>query len=133
VPRKSKLKLYWSAIRPNVVYGCKTWVLKESIIQRLSVYDRKIFGPTKEDNNTWRIKTNKELDKLIKHQNIINYVKDQRLSWFGPINRMPEISIVKKIYKWKPFTSRPVGRSKSRWEDDVRNDLKKMKLIKETE
>jgi hypothetical protein len=35
---------------------------------------------------------------------------------------MPETSIVKKIYKWKPFAGRPVGRPKSRWEDDVRND-----------
>ena len=43
---------------------------------------------------------------------------------------MPETSIVKKIHKWKPFTERPVGRPKSRWKDDVRNDLKKMKLIK---
>jgi hypothetical protein len=43
---------------------------------------------------------------------------------------MPETGIVKRIYKWKPFTGRPVGRSKSRWEDDVRNDLKEMKLIK---
>jgi len=43
---------------------------------------------------------------------------------------MPETSIVKKIYTWKPFTRRPVGMPKSRWEDDVRNDLKKMKLIK---
>jgi hypothetical protein len=69
VSRKSKLKLYWSVIRPIVVYGCETWVLKESIIQRLSVFEmkilRKIFGPTKEDNGTWRIKTNKELDELI--------------------------------------------------------------------
>ena len=46
---------------------------------------------------------------------------------------MPEISIVKKIYKWKPFTSRPVGRPKSRWEGDVRNNLKKVKLINWTE
>jgi hypothetical protein len=59
----------------------------------------------------------------------MNYVKAQRLSWFGHINRMPETSIVKKIYKWKPFTRRPVGRPKSRWEYD-RDDLKKMKLIK---
>jgi hypothetical protein len=43
---------------------------------------------------------------------------------------MPENSTVKKLYKWKPFTRRPVGRPKSRWEDDVREDLKKMKLIK---
>jgi hypothetical protein len=86
VSRKSKLKLYWSVIRPIVVYGCETWVLKESIIQRLSMFERKILrkicGPTKED---WGIKTNKELNELIKHWNIINYVKGQRLSWFGHI------------------------------------------------
>jgi hypothetical protein len=46
---------------------------------------------------------------------------------------MPETSIVRKIHKWKPFTGRPVGRPTFRWEDDVRNDLKKMKLIKWTE
>ena len=74
---------------------------------------RKIFGPTKEDNSNWRIKTNKELDELIKHQNIINYVKAQRLSWYGHVNRMPDTSVVKKIYKWKPLTRRPVGRPKS--------------------
>jgi hypothetical protein len=33
---------------------------------------RKIFGPTTEDNNIWRIKTNKELDDLVKHRNTIN-------------------------------------------------------------
>jgi len=134
VSRKSKLKLYWSVIRLIVNYDCETWVLKESIIQKLSVSEKKIlkkiFGSTKEDKGIWRIKTNKELDELIKHRTIINYGKAQRLSWFEHINRMSETSIVKKIYKWKPFTGRPVGRPKSRWEDDVRNDLKKMKFIK---
>ena len=66
------------------------------------------------------------MDELIKHWNIINYVKAQQLSWFGHTNRMPETSIVKRIHKRKPFTGRP----KSRWDDDVRNDLKKMKLVK---
>ena len=60
---------------------------------------RKIFGPTKELNVIWRIKTNKELDELLKHRNIINYVKAQRLSSFGHINRMPETSTVKRIHK----------------------------------
>jgi len=91
---------------------------------------RKIFGPTKESNGIWRIKTNKELDELIKHRNITNYVKAQRLSWFGHTKKMSETSIVKRIHKWKPFTGRPAGRSKSRWDDDVRNDLKKMKHVK---
>ena len=128
------MKLYWSVIRPVVVYGCETWVRKESVIQKLSVFGRKIlgkiFGPTEEANGIWRIKTNEELDELIKHRNIINYVEAQRLRWFGHTNRMPETGTVKRIHKWKPFTGRSAGKPKSRWEDDVRSDLKKMKLVK---
>jgi hypothetical protein len=52
--------------------------LKETIIQKLLVFERKIlrtaFGPTKE-NQICRVKTNEELDMLIKHKNIINYIK----------------------------------------------------------
>jgi hypothetical protein len=33
---------------------------------------RRIFGLTKESDGTWRIKTNNELDELIRHKNIIN-------------------------------------------------------------
>jgi hypothetical protein len=45
---------------------------------------------------------------------------------------MPETSVVRKIYKWKPLTGRPAGRPKSRWED-VRNDMRRMQLVKWTE
>jgi hypothetical protein len=54
------------------------------------VFERKVlrknFGPTKERDDTWRIKTDDELDKLIRHKNIINYIKVQRLSWFGHLH-----------------------------------------------
>jgi hypothetical protein len=39
------LKLYYSVIRPIVTYSCKTWILKETIINKLLVFERKIFGP----------------------------------------------------------------------------------------
>jgi len=60
-----------------VTYASETWVLKETIIQKLLVFERKIlrriFGPTKE-SQVWRVKTNEELDKKMKHKNIINYI-----------------------------------------------------------
>jgi hypothetical protein len=33
---------------------------------------RKIFGPTKEDNGKWRIKTNIELDELVLITNLMH-------------------------------------------------------------
>jgi hypothetical protein len=70
---------------------------------------------------TWRIKTNDELDKLIRHKNKINYIKAQRLIWFGHLHQMPEERMVKKVYKWKLMIRRPLRRPKNRWEDDIKN------------
>jgi len=126
------LKLYWSIIRPTVTYACKVWVLKETIKNKLMVFEskvfRKIFGPTKERNGTWRIKTNDELDELIRHKNIINHIKAQQLNWFGHLHRMPEDRMVKKVHKWKLMSIRPQGRPKNRWEGDIRNYTKKLKM-----
>jgi hypothetical protein len=41
---------------------------------------------------------------------------------------MPNEREVTRIYKWKPLASRPKGRLKNRWEDDVRTDLEKMRI-----
>jgi len=89
---------------------------------------RRIFGPTKERDGAWRIKANDELDELIRHKNIINYIKAQRLSWFGHLHRMPEERMVKELYKQKPMLARPLGRPKNRWKEDIRNNMKKLKI-----
>ena len=89
---------------------------------------RKIFGPTKERDGTCRLKTNDESDKLIRQKNIINYIIARRLSWFGHLHRMSEERTVKEGYKWKPILIRPLGRPKNRWEDDIRDDIKKLKI-----
>jgi len=92
-------------------------VLKEIVIQKLLVFEsiilRRIFGSTKE-NQIWRVKTNEELDKLIRHKNTVNYIKAQRLSWFGHVQRMPDTRTVKKIFNWEPLTKRSQGRPKYR-------------------
>jgi hypothetical protein len=55
VTKEPKLKLYRTVIRPVVTHVSETWVLKEPIIQKLSVFERKIlrrtFGPTKGNQN----------------------------------------------------------------------------------
>jgi hypothetical protein len=41
---------------------------------------------------------------------------------------MPDNSTVKKVYEWSPVLTRSIGRSKNRWEDDVKSDITKMKI-----
>jgi len=73
------------------------------MIYERNIIFRKIFGPTKEVNGLWGIKTNEELDRLIKRKNIIRFIKSQRLKWLGHVERMPNDKEVTRIYKWKPL------------------------------
>jgi len=62
------------------------------------------------------------LDKIrvIKHKNVINFIRAQRLGWLGHIEKMQETRMAMAIYSWKPISRWPIGRPKIRWEDDVR-------------
>jgi hypothetical protein len=71
---------------------------------------------------------NDELDKLIKHQNIINNIKALRLRWFGHVQRMPDFRTVKKIFNWTPLTTRTKGRPKQRWEDNIIQDIRHLNI-----
>jgi len=76
---------------------------------------RKIFSPTRTNDGFWRIKTDQEINDILKGQNIIGFIKKQRLNWLGHVERMAEDNDVQKFKRWKPVSKRPIGRSKTRW------------------
>jgi len=70
----------------------------------------------------------KYMDKLIKHQDVINHIKALRLSWFGHVLRMPDSRRVKKIFNWTPVTARSKGRPKQKWEDNIIQDIRQLNI-----
>jgi len=54
------------------------------MINKLMIFERrimrKIFGPTRTDDGYWRIKTNQEINDILKGKNIIGFIKKQRLN-----------------------------------------------------
>ena len=55
-------------------------------------------------------------------------MKSQRLRWAAHVIRMDTIRTVKKLTEWEPCSSRPVGRPRLRWLEQVEEDIKKMKV-----
>jgi len=43
------------------------------------------------------------LDKIIKHKNVINFARAQRLGWYGHIERIKETRMVKAYTPGNPF------------------------------
>jgi hypothetical protein len=55
-------------------------------------------------------------------------VKAQRIKRLGHIQRMDQTRPTRKLLDWKPMGTRPVGRPRQRWQKDVMEDLKKLKI-----
>ena len=71
-------------------YGAEAWTLIKREEQALLIFERKIFrriyGP-KFENGEWKSWTNRELEEMSKGENIVKWIKGQRISWLGHLER----------------------------------------------
>ena len=84
----------------------------------------KTFGPTRTDDGYWRIKTNEEINDILKGQNIYLDLLKKSLNWLGQVERVAGDNIVQKVERWKPLSERAIGRPKTLWEDGVLASIK---------
>jgi len=110
-------------------------VLTTSDESQLKIFERKIlrkiYGPTQNPDGTWRIKTNDELRQRMKQDYIIKFIKSQRLRWVAHVMRVENTRTTRKITEWKTYKTRPVGRPRLRWMDQVEEDLRRMKITED--
>jgi hypothetical protein len=87
---------------------------------------RRIFGPKREEvAGGWRRLHNEEFHNLYSSRNIIRVIKSRRMRWAGHVSRMRKTRNAYKILVWKPEGRRPLRRPRSRWEDNIRMNLRK--------
>jgi hypothetical protein len=65
----------------------------------------------------------------MKQENIIKFIKSQRLRWAAHVIRMENTRTAGKITEWTPYKTRPAGRPRLRWMDRVEEDLKGVEIV----
>ena len=80
-----------------------------------------IYGP-KYENGEWKSRTNRVLEEISKGENIVKWIKGQRISWLGHLERMEEDRMPKKIFTQELEGSRR-GRRSKRWKEGAERDL----------
>ena len=124
--RATKIIVYKTLIRPVVPCGAEVWTLTKKEEQALIIFERKIFRRiygTKYGNGEWKSRTNRELEETGKGENIVKWIKGQRISWLGHLERMEGDRMPKKIFTQELEGARRRGRPRKRWKEEVERDL----------
>jgi hypothetical protein len=127
ISKTLKIKIYKTVILPVVLYGCETWSLTLTEKHRLRVFEnrvlRKIFGPEREEDGSWRKLYNDELHSLYTSPNIVRVIKSRKMRWVGHVARMGEGRCVYRVLVRRPEGKRPLGRPRHRWENNIKKDI----------
>jgi hypothetical protein len=83
---------------------------------------RKIFGPKREEDGSWKKMHNDELHSLYSSPNIVGVIKS-KMRWAGHVARMGAGRGVYRVLVGRPEGKRPPGRPRRRWEDNIKMDL----------
>jgi hypothetical protein len=128
ISKNLKIKIYKTVILLVVLYGYETWshTLREE--HRLRVFEnrvlRRIFGPKREEDGSWRKLHNDELHSLYSSLNIVRVIKSRRMRWAGHVAGMGEGRSVYRVLVVRPGGKRPLGRPRRRMEDNIKMDLR---------
>jgi hypothetical protein len=97
---------------------------------RLRVFEnrvlRRIFGPKREEDGSWRKLHNDELNDLYSLPNIVRAIKSRRMRWAGHVARMGEGRSVYRVLVGRPEGKRQLGRPRRRWEYNIKMDLREI-------
>jgi hypothetical protein len=117
ISKRLKIK-YTELILPFVLYGCKTWSLTLREEHRLRVFEisvlRKVFGPKREEDRSWRTLHNDELHSLYSSLNIVRVSKPRSMRGAGHVACMGEGRGVYRVLVWRLKGRRPLGRPRHR-------------------
>jgi len=91
-----------------------------------------MYGP-KYENGEWKSRTNRELEEMGKRENIVKWIKGQKISWLCPLERMEDDRMPKKIFTQELEGTRRRGRPRKRWKDEVERDLQVLGVRRWTE
>jgi hypothetical protein len=97
---------------------------------RLRVFEnrvwRRIFGPKREEDGSWKKLHNDELHNLYSSRNIVRVIKSRKMRWAGHVVRMGEGRGVYRVLVGRPERKRLLRRPSRRWEDNIKVDLREI-------
>ena len=127
---RTKVRVYQTAVRSVLLYGCETWPLRAEDVQKLERFDHWCLRMILKVN--WRDRVSNETvrQRCCGITPLESYIRQRRLQWFGHVLRKSDMELVKKVLAPTPcegWKGRLGGQLKT-WLATIKEDVDRLGL-----
>ena len=130
MPLWLKGKVYRTVLRPVLLYGSECWALKKREEQVMAATEMRMLRWISGVSLKQHLR-NEVVREKVKVTAITEKMREQRLRWFGHVERREEVYVGMRVQQLQVEGTRSRGRPRLRWLDVVKEDMAESGLKKE--
>ena len=115
-----RLKVLRCYVWSTLFYGCETWTLKVSMMNRLEAFEMWCYRRILRISWVDRVTNDEVLRRLHREREVLQIVKRRKLEYFGHFLRGPKYELLKTIIQGHIEGKRRIGRKNLSWLRNLR-------------
>jgi len=122
------LNIYIALIKSSLLCGAETWRLTENNKRRVEATEMDGLRRSSRISRKDRIRNVTIRQQIGLEETIIKEIEQNRLTWYGHVQRRAEERLPKIALKWMPKQNRARGRPKKHWMEGIKKAINERNL-----
>lgn len=102
-----------------MTYGAENWIIKKRDQNRIIATEMEFWRRCNRVTRADRIRNEDIRRRMSVEQDIITYIEEKRLIWYGHVRRAPPDRWITRVTDWSPLGRRKRGRPRRSFRDEV--------------
>jgi len=128
ISSETKVYVYHTLVQSILLYNAETWTLREDNKRTVRVFEMSVLRRILRITRRARLRNIDIRNELHLEQDIVDVIQTRRLTYFGHVVRMNSSRYPNVMLYGHTHGTRPVGRPKKQWLDNVSKDCSQMGL-----
>jgi hypothetical protein len=111
-----------------LLYGAETWRLTENNERQVEATEMDGLRRSSRIARKVRIRNVTIRQRIGLEETIMKNIEQNRLTWYGHVQRMAEGRLAKTALKWKPKQNKARGRPSNNWMEGIRKAMNERTL-----
>lgn len=111
-----------------MTYGAENWVINKKYQNKIKATEMEFWRRSCRLTRLDRIRNDEIKRRMGVEKDVLEYIEEKRLLWYGHVRRASENRWIAKVTDWSPIGRRKRGRPRRSWRNEVDDAMERREM-----